>query len=85
MSAETIALTRQLIEYGKQKGVPRFVRDAAELLAVCDTGCDNLGDEIERLRAIIKGVEIALARDEDITAAMKTITSASPPSAKGTT
>lgn len=30
-------------------------------------------DEIERLNGIIKGVEIALARDEDIKSAMKII------------
>ena len=30
--------------------------------------------EIERLRSVIKGVEIALARDEDISGAMKVIT-----------
>jgi len=50
MSEASIALTRRLIEYGKRKGVPQFVSQAAELLAVCDTGCDRLSAEIERLR-----------------------------------
>lgn len=35
--------------------------------------CGTAADEIERLRALIKGVEIALARDENIDDAMQLI------------
>lgn len=51
MDAESLKLTRQLMEYSRQKGVPGFVREAADLLAVLDSGCDRLFGEIDRLRA----------------------------------
>lgn len=53
----------------------RDARVSAELLNIERATCDRIRSENDQLRSILKGAEIALARDEDISGAMRCILS----------
>lgn len=51
LDSETRNLVVQLSEYGRTKGAPKFISEAAEIIAVLNSGLKNALTEIERLRA----------------------------------
>lgn len=55
--------------------IARLRREAVNWSASCGGLFDEAADEIGALRAKLKGIEIALARDESIDAAMKIVRS----------
>jgi cell division septum initiation protein DivIVA len=64
-------LLREINFLAHSKGVNAFIRDRLQKLY---KEVKKQNQEIEQLKSKLKGAEIALARDEDISGAMKILT-----------